>query len=132
MAKVVDFCRRNLAWVLLILICVVFTFTSPNFLSVTNLLNILNQNAYVIISAYGIALIMMSGGLDMSVGYQMSICGVLCAMMIMHLNFPIVLTLCSLRKSTKTRSALRPATLWCSTRTICLRWGPRTPVSGDA
>ena len=91
MAKVVDFCRRNLAWVLLILICVVFTFTSPNFLSVTNLLNILNQNAYVIISAYGIALIMMSGGLDMSVGYQMSICGVLCAMMIMRLNLPIVL-----------------------------------------
>ena len=51
MAKVVDFCRRNLAWVLPILICVVFTFTSPNFLFVTNLLNILNQNAYVIISA---------------------------------------------------------------------------------
>lgn len=91
MAKVVDFCRRNLAWVLLILICIAFTFTSPNFLSVTNLLNILNQNAYVIISAYGIALIMMSGGLDMSVGYQMSICGVLCAMMIMRLNLPIVL-----------------------------------------
>ena len=41
-AKVVDFCRRNLAWVLLILIRIAFTFTSPNFLSVTNLLNIFN------------------------------------------------------------------------------------------
>ncbi len=89
MAKVVDFCRRNLAWVLLLLICVVFTFTSENFLTLTNLLNILNQNAYVIISAYGIALIMMSGGLDMAVGYQMSICGVLCAMMIMNAGVPI-------------------------------------------
>lgn len=89
MAKVVDFCRRNLAWVLLLLICIVFTFTSDNFLTLTNLLNILNQNAYVIISAYGIALIMMSGGLDMAVGYQMSICGVLCAMMIMNANVPI-------------------------------------------
>lgn len=91
MAKVIDFCRRNLAWVLLLLICVVFTFTSQNFLTLTNLLNILNQNAYVIISAYGIALIMMSGGLDMAVGYQMSICGVLCAMMIMYANIPIVI-----------------------------------------
>lgn len=90
MAKVVDFCRRNLAWVLLILICGVFTFTSENFLSVTNILNILNQNAYVIISTYGIALIMMSGGLDMAVGYQMSICGVICAIMITQWNVPVV------------------------------------------
>lgn len=90
MAKVVDFCRRNLAWVLLILICGVFTFTSENFLSVTNILNILNQNAYVIISTYGIALIMMSGGLDMAVGYQMSICGVVCAIMITQWNVPVV------------------------------------------
>lgn len=89
MAKVIDFCRRNLAWVLLLLICVVFTFTSESFLTVTNLLNILNQNAYVIISAYGIALIMMSGGLDMAVGYQMSICGVLCAMMVTRTGIPI-------------------------------------------
>ena len=61
MAKVIDFCRRNLAWVLLILICIVFSFTSNNFFTVTNILNILNQNAYIIICTYGIALIMMSG-----------------------------------------------------------------------
>lgn len=91
MAKIVDFCRRNLAWVLLLLICVVFTFTSYNFLTVTNLLNILNQNAYVIISAYGIALIMMSGGLDMAVGYQMSICGVVCAIMMVNGNVPVII-----------------------------------------
>lgn len=89
MAKIVDFCRQNLAWVLLLLICIVFTFTSSNFLTLTNLLNILNQNAYVIISAYGIALIMMSGGLDMAVGYQMSICGVVCAIMMVRGNVPV-------------------------------------------
>lgn len=91
MAKIVDFCRRNLAWVLLLLICIVFTFTSSNFLTLTNLLNILNQNAYVIISAYGIALIMMSGGLDMAVGYQMSICGVVCAIMMVRGNVPVII-----------------------------------------
>ena len=83
MKKIVDFGRKNLAWVLLVVICIVFSFTSNNFLTVTNLLNILNQNAYVIIATYGIALIMMSGGLDMSVGYMMSICGVLAAKMIL-------------------------------------------------
>ncbi|MCD7746538.1 MAG: ABC transporter permease [Lachnospiraceae bacterium] len=91
MSKVVDFCRRNLAWVLLLIICIVFTFTSKNFLTVKNLLNILNQNAYIIICTYGIALIMMSGGLDMAVGYQMSICGVLAALMLTNTNIPIPL-----------------------------------------
>ena len=80
--KIVDFGRRNLAWVLLLVICIIFSFTNGNFLTLTNLLNILNQNAYIIISTYGIALIMMSGGLDMAVGYQMSICGVACALML--------------------------------------------------
>jgi len=91
MSKVIDFCRRNLAWVLLFVICVVFTFTSNNFLTLSNLLNILNQNAYIIICTYGIALIMMSGGLDMAVGYQMSICGVLCAMMLTGTGIPMPL-----------------------------------------
>jgi ribose/xylose/arabinose/galactoside ABC-type transport system permease subunit len=82
MAKIIDFGRRNLAWVLLLLLCIIFTFTNTSFLTIPNLLNILNQNTYIIICTYGVALIMMSGGLDMAVGYQMSICGVVCAMML--------------------------------------------------
>lgn len=88
--KVIDFCRRNLAWVLLVVICFIFSFTNSNFLTVTNILNILNQNAYIIISTYGIALIMMSGGLDMAAGYQMSICGVVCALMLLA-GVPLIL-----------------------------------------
>lgn len=89
MAKIVDFGRRNLAWVLLVFICIIFSFTSRNFFTITNILNILNQNAYIIISTYGIALIMMSGGLDMAVGYQMSICGVICALLVTMWGVPI-------------------------------------------
>lgn len=96
--KVVDFGRRNLAWVLLVIICIIFSFTSTNFFTVTNILNILNQNAYIIIATYGISLIMMSGGLDMSVGYQMSICGVVCAIMITEWGVPVpiaaIITIC--------------------------------------
>jgi ribose/xylose/arabinose/galactoside ABC-type transport system permease subunit len=88
MNKVIDFCRRNLAWVLLVLIMIVFGLTTNNFFTTANILNILNQNAYLIICTYGIALIMMSGGLDMAVGYQMSICGVLAALMLTKLGLP--------------------------------------------
>jgi ribose/xylose/arabinose/galactoside ABC-type transport system permease subunit len=44
MAKIIDFGRRNLAWVLLLLLCIIFTFTNTSFLTIPNLLNILNQN----------------------------------------------------------------------------------------
>ncbi len=88
MNKIVDFGRRNLAWVLLIIISIIFGLTTNNFFTLPNILNILNQNAYLIICTYGIALIMMSGGLDMAVGYQMSICGVLAALMLTELGLP--------------------------------------------
>ena len=91
MNKVIDFCRRNLAWVLLVIIMIIFGMTTKNFFTVSNILNILNQNAYLIICSYGIALIMMSGGMDMSVGYQMSICGVLAALMLTSLHLPAIL-----------------------------------------
>ena len=67
----------------------VFSVTTGNFLTVTNLLNILNQNAYIIIAACGITLVMIGGELDMSVGYHMSICGVLCAMMLTKTQAPV-------------------------------------------
>lgn len=91
MNKIIDFCRRNLAWVLLILIMIIFGITTNNFFTITNILNILNQNSYLIICSYGIALIMMSGGMDMSVGYHMSICGVLAALMLTKMNLPVIL-----------------------------------------
>ncbi|MDR1263372.1 MAG: ABC transporter permease [Oscillospiraceae bacterium] len=89
MRKSIDFCQKNLALVLLIFAGALFSATTANFLTVTNALNILNQNAYTIIAMCGIALIMIGGDLDMSVGYHMSICGVLCAMLLTRTGIPV-------------------------------------------
>ena len=89
MEKVKDFARKNLAWVLLIICVILFSF-SPNFLTVRNLLNILNQNAYVLIAAFGISFIMMSGGMDLSIGYLMSITGVVSAKLCSEAGLPLV------------------------------------------
>lgn len=93
MKQVVDICRKNLAWVLLIISCIIFSFFSENFFTIRNALNILNQNAYVIIAAFGISFIMMSGGMDLSIGYMMSVTGVLSAMMIGKLGIPLPITI---------------------------------------
>ena len=89
MKRIINFAQKNLALVLLIIAGIIFSFTTANFLSITNILNILNQNAYIIIAACGIALIMIGGDLDMSVGYHMSICGVLCAMLLTRTQLPV-------------------------------------------
>jgi ribose transport system permease protein len=60
---------------------VLFTFTSPYFLTARNLLNIVTQNTYFIIVAVGLAFVMIGGGIDLSVGYQMSLVGVVTAML---------------------------------------------------
>jgi ribose/xylose/arabinose/galactoside ABC-type transport system permease subunit len=89
MSKVVDFGRKNLAWVLLVICIILFSF-SPNFLTARNLLNILNQNAYILIAAFGISFIMMSGGMDLSIGYLMSITGVITAKLLSATGLPLV------------------------------------------
>lgn len=44
----------------------------PTMISPNNLLNILNQTAYVAVGAMGMALVMIAGGIDLSVGYLTS------------------------------------------------------------
>lgn len=80
-----DFLQKNMAWVILILLGTVFAMFSPNFLSFNNIVNILNQNAYVIMAALGISFIMMSGAVDLSIGYQMSLIGVICATLLSYM-----------------------------------------------
>lgn len=98
MNKLMDRAKNNIAWVLLI-ICMIFFSFSPNFLTIRNILNILNQNAYVLVAAFGISLIMMSGGIDLSTGYLMSITGVISAKLLTEAGMPLavvlILTICA-------------------------------------
>lgn len=84
-----DVLQRNMPWVILVVLCAVFTLFTDNFLTVRNLVNILNQNSFVIIAALGIALIMMSGSIDLSIGYQMSIIGVVSGILLTRFAVPI-------------------------------------------
>ena len=87
--KVTDFIQRNMAWVLLFLVCMIFGFTSDHFFSFRNIINILNQNAYVVVASLGLTFLMMSGAIDLSVGFVISTCGVVCATMLSILGWPV-------------------------------------------
>ncbi len=68
---------------------VLFSFASPYFLTCRNLTNIVTQNTYFIIVAIGLSFVMIGGGIDLSVGYQMSLVGVVTAMMMVVYHFPV-------------------------------------------
>jgi len=66
-----------------------FSLTSPYFLTVRNITNIISQNTYFIIVAIGLSFVMIGGGIDLSVGYQMSLVGVVTAMLMIVYHQPV-------------------------------------------
>ena len=86
-----SFLKNNVAWVILILICVIFAAINPRFLTFRNIRTVLDQNAYLVVASCGIVLIQMAGDLDISIGYQMSIIGVVCATIMTTTSIPVPL-----------------------------------------
>lgn len=74
---------------ILIGLIILFSFISPVFFSWSNFVNILTQQAYVVIAAIGLSFVMISGGMDLSIGYQMSLIAVLTSMLMKWYHFPI-------------------------------------------
>ncbi len=85
------FVRQNMAWVLLIIICCIFAVTTKHFFSFTNIVNILSQSSYVIVASLGITFMMLSGEMDLSVGYAMSTCCVVVGKLLVTLELPVYL-----------------------------------------
>ena len=75
----------------LLLIVAFFTILSPDFFSWENFMNILTQNSYVIIAAIGLSFVMIAGGMDLSIGYQMSLVGVITALLMTVFHMPVFL-----------------------------------------
>ena len=65
--------------ILLILLLVFFTIMSDKFFTTLNLTNILVQNVHTAVCTTGVFIIMVSGGCDLSIGYQMAVAAVLVA-----------------------------------------------------
>ena len=91
--RAVDFIKSHIMYLILIVIILVFTTQSSRFLTATNLRTIINQSSYYIIIGVGVALIMLSGGIDLSVGYQMSLLGVVMGMLMANTTLPLAVIL---------------------------------------
>ncbi|MDR3335319.1 MAG: ribose ABC transporter permease, partial [Treponema sp.] len=79
--------------IVMILLIIMFSFISPVFLTWQNIINLINQNTYFIIASVGLAFVMVGGGIDLSVGYQMSLVGVITAICMTELRLPVPLAI---------------------------------------
>ncbi|WP_299007522.1 ribose ABC transporter permease [uncultured Shewanella sp.] len=76
----------------LILLIIIVSLLNDNFFTINNILNILRQTSVNAIIAVGMTLVILTAGIDLSVGSVLALCGALTASMI-GLSLPIAVTL---------------------------------------
>jgi ribose transport system permease protein len=81
--------KKNVPFLILIFLVVLFTFIAPNFMSFGNLRTLIRQISFAGISAVGLIFVMISGGIDLSIGSQIVFSNVLLAIMMVDWKLPI-------------------------------------------
>ena len=84
------FYKKYGIYCVLLIVLVFFSLASKSFLSARNLINILRQISMIGIVCVGVAIVIISGGSDLSVGGQMAIGGILGAHLMVNLGCPII------------------------------------------
>ena len=82
--------KKYAIFFVLVALIALFSVLSPYFFTVQNLTNIFVQQSYVIIAAVGLAFVMISGGMDLSQGWQMSMVGVFTAVLMKNVGLPVL------------------------------------------
>ena len=68
---------------------ILFTIISPNFLTQRNIIILIRQVSFAAISAVGVGFVMISGGIDLSIGSQIVMTNVVLAIMMAYWNLPM-------------------------------------------
>jgi len=87
--RIKSFVAKKAVPIVLVFMCSVFAFMSPNFLTVSNALTVLRQISMLCIMAAGVSLVMVCGQIDLSVASIASLCGVIAALIVVELDMPV-------------------------------------------
>jgi ribose transport system permease protein len=86
-----DRLQQFLAFASLLVIFIVFAIASPNFLTYGNVLAILYSTVVIGTLALGTTFVIITGGIDLSIGTGMALCAVMSGVMIVNLGIPLAL-----------------------------------------
>ena len=73
--------KKNVPFMILLFLLILFSFTAQNFMTFGNIRTLLRQVSFSGISAVGLMFVMISGGIDLSIGSQIVFTNVLLAIM---------------------------------------------------
>lgn len=76
------FIKKNGSVVVFIIICIIASIFVPRFASVNNMLLIIKQSAIPIIACIGMTMVLMTGGIDLSLGYTIGLCSTIVGMLV--------------------------------------------------
>lgn len=80
--------QRLLPFFTLIALFIILSLVSPNFLTATNLASVARQTAVINILALGMTMIIIAGGIDLSVGSMLALAGLLGSMAMVAYGIP--------------------------------------------
>lgn len=80
--------KKNVPFLILIFLVLLFSFIAPNFMTFGNLRTLIRQISFAGISAIGLMFVMISGGIDLSIGSQIVFSNVLLAIMMVDWKLP--------------------------------------------
>lgn len=91
-----DFARKYAPLLILTSLVLLFTFVSPNFMTVKNLTLMVRQVSFATISAVGIMFVMISGAIDLSIGSQIVFTNIVTAILMAryHVNPVVAILAC--------------------------------------
>ena len=79
-------------WILLLMV-IYFSVSSSNFLTLGNAINLSRQGAILLTLCLGVVVVKITGGMDLSNGAVMSLCGMIMAWALVNLNVPVYLAI---------------------------------------
>jgi ribose transport system permease protein len=85
--------RKYAPLMILIFLVILFSFVSPNFLTVYNIRILVRQVSFAAISAVGIMFVMIGGGIDLSIGSQIVFTNIVLAIMMADWHIPLIIAI---------------------------------------
>jgi ribose transport system permease protein len=85
--------KKYVPLMILILLVIIFSFMSPNFMTALNIRMLIRQVSFSGISAVGLMFVMIGGGIDLSIGSQIVFSNILLSIMMVDWNIPPILAI---------------------------------------
>jgi len=82
--RIVAIMKKNVPFLILLSLLILFSFIAPNFMTFGNLRILIRQVSFSGIAAVGLMFVMISGGIDLSIGSQIVLTNVLLAIMMVY------------------------------------------------